>query len=103
MAGSQTLMSIAQNSAMSVHMRILLIKGDDKRISSEEEARAILAIPVKEVGWLENKNELPFEKNNALNYLKYGDKNLRDVIVEAGIYVQQKGSAVLTKIIDYFN
>lgn len=103
MAGSQSLMTIVQNTNLSVHTRITLIKGKDKQISSEEEARAILAIPVKEVGWLENKNELPFAKNDALNFLKYGNRNLRDVFMEAGNYIQQKSSSVLKKVVNYFS
>ena len=101
-ANNSKLMFIAKNSGMKVHERIALIKGKDKRISSKEEAKAILAIPNNEVSWLENKNELPMCQMEAMNYLKFGDSNLWDSLSKAGQYLKDKGNVVLERMSNYF-
>ena len=72
MATTETgnLMSVATNSNLRVHERIKIIKGDDRRISSVAEARAILAIPSRDVVWTENKEKLPLAQMEAHNYLR---------------------------------
>ena len=66
---SQTLMSIAKNSNLRVHERIKEIKGEDKKISSPEEAKAILAIPASDLTITDNKQALSIAKMDANYYL----------------------------------
>ena len=100
---AQSLTAIAVNSSIRVHERIVRIKGEDKRISSPEEAKAILAIPSSEVRWLENKNELPFAQLEAKNYLKYGNENLWDCITKAGKYIKHKGNLALDRLSSFLS
>ena len=95
-------MIIAADTSLSIHERIVRIKGKDKKISSPEEAKAILQISSKEISWFENKDELPFAQMEAMNYLKYGDANLMDYISAAGKYIKNKGNVAFKRIATYF-
>ena len=102
MPSSQSLMTVATNSDLRIFERIKIIKGDDKKISSPEEAKAILAIPTSEVVWSDNKNELPYAQIEAKNYLQFGDSNLWDSIKKAGKYIKNKGILAFDRISQYF-
>jgi len=79
MSGTETnnLMSIATDSSLRIHERIKRIKGSDKKISSVEEARAILAIPSKDLIWTDNKEALPIAQMEANSFLNEHDKKLK--------------------------
>ena len=57
MPTSQSLMSVATNSNLRVFERIKIIKGDDKKISSPEEAKAIAAWAKSKSGLVTFKSE----------------------------------------------
>lgn len=103
MPSPQSLMSVATDSSIRIYERLRIIKGDDKKISSPEEAKAILAIPSSDILWTDNKDELPLAQIEARNYLKFGDKNLWDVFSQAGKYIKTKGNAVLDRISNYLS
>lgn len=102
MPTTQSLMSVATNPNLRVFERIRIIKGDDKKISSPEEAKAILAIPSSDVVWSDNKSALPLAQLDATNYLKYGDSNIWDSIAQAGKYLKNKGSEAIARFSNYF-
>ena len=101
MPNTESLTSIATNSELRIYERIRLIKGDDKKISSQEEAKAILAIPSNEVVWSDNKNELPYAIMEANHYLKHGDSNLLDMFEKAGKYIKKQGISMLARLSEY--
>lgn len=80
MSGTKTynLMSIASDSSLRIHERIKRIKGSDKKISSVEEARAILAISSKDLVWTDNKEALPIAQMEANNFLNEHEKKLKE-------------------------
>ena len=98
---TQSLIAVAKDSSIRVHERIKIIKGEDKRISSPEEAQAVLAIPYDEVTWLEDKNELPFAQLDANNYLKYGGRCLRDDLADLYRYCKKRGSEYIAEIFGF--
>ena len=61
MQTTQNLIAIATNKNLRIHERIKLIKESDgiKGISSQEEAKAIIAIPAKDLIFTDNKEGLP--------------------------------------------
>ena len=74
------------------------IKGKDKRISSREEAEAILEFSKHaEVLWTDDKDALPLAYMEAQNYLN-GGKNLGEYILEAYHSIKEKGAKFLTKV-----
>ena len=99
---TSSMMAIATDSSKSVSERIKLIKGDDKRISSVEEANAILKIPSNDITWTQNKEELIFAQRDARHFLQYGDKNLRSDFVSLYNYFVKKGNEYLIKVTDFF-
>ena len=99
---ADSLMTIATNSKMRVYDRIQKILGEDKRVSSIEEANAILAIPGREITLFEDKLKLPLTQKQALHYLEYGDRNLRDDFADAYKYLKEKGSELYKRLSDYF-
>ena len=100
----QNLMAIATNSSLRIHERIKLIKESDgkKGISSPEEARAIIAIPTKDLIFTDNKEGLSVEKMYAYSYLKDGGKNLWDDLEIAYNYCKEKGSNLLSRLSRFF-
>lgn len=100
----QNLMAIATNSSLRIHERIKLIKESDgkKEISSPEEARAIIAIPTKDLIFTDNKEGLSVEKMYAYSYLKDGGKNLWDDLEMAYNYCKEKGSNLLSRLSRFF-
>ena len=100
---AESLMSIAINSNLRIHERIKKIKGNDKVISSEKEANAIIAIPASDVLFTDNKDALALAKMEAYSYLNGGGKNLWDYMSSAYKYCKKQGSAALTRISNYFN
>ena len=105
MQTTQNLIAIATNKNLRIHERIKLIKESDgiKGISSQEEAKAIIAIPAKDLIFTDNKEGLSIEKMNANNYLKDGGKNLWDDLETAYNYCKEKSSRLISKIQDYWN
>jgi len=104
MPTAQNLMAIATNSSLRIHERIKLIKESDgkKGISSPEEARAIIAIPTKDLIFTDNKEGLSVEKMYAYSYLKDGGKNLWDDLEMAYNYCKEKGSNLLSRLGRFF-
>jgi hypothetical protein len=104
MPTTQNLMTIATNSNLRIHERIKLIKESDgiKGISSPEEARAIIAIPTKDLIFTDNKEGLSVEKMYAYSYLKDGGKNLWDDLEMAYNYCKEKGSNLLSRLSRFF-
>ena len=96
------LMAIALNSNMRIHERIEAIKNSDgvKGISSDEEARAILAIPNSELKWCDNKEGLMTEKMLANSYLKNHGRCLRDDAVDLYRYCKAKGGKLIARFLD---
>ena len=96
------LMGIALNSKMRIHERIKAIKESDgnNKISSEEEAKAILAIPYSHLVWSDSKEALTSEKMNANYYLRYGNKCLADDLADLYKYCKQKGEVLVSKLVD---
>ena len=105
MQTTQNLIAIATNKNLRIHKRIKLIKESDgiKGISSQEEAKAIIAIPAKDLIFTDNKEGLSIEKMNANNYLKDGGKNLWDDLETAYNYCKEKSCRLISKIKDYWN
>ena len=66
---SESLMNIAVNSDLRIHERIKIIKGEDKKISSVTEAKAILAIPSSDIIITDNSEALSIAKMDAINFL----------------------------------
>ena len=66
---TESLMSIAVNSDLRIHERIKIIKGDDKKISTVTEAKAILAIPSSDIIITDNSEALSIAKMNASAFL----------------------------------
>ena len=100
---TQSLTTIATNSNLRIHERIRLIKGEDRKISSPEEANAILSIPSKDVILTDNKEALTLSKREAASFLKYGDKNLQDSLKTIYNYIVKEGSTFISKVSNYFN
>lgn len=84
MGASKTkfLMSIAVNSDLRIHERIAKIKGKDNKISSVDEANAILAIPSKDIIITDNKDTLTYAKIDAQNYLNKQKNKKKSTIKE---------------------
>ena len=99
---ADSLMTIATNSKMRVYDRIQRILGEDGRVSSVEEAKAILSISGREVTLFEDKQKLPLTKMQAEHYLKYGDRNLRDDFADAYKYLKEKGIELYKRLSDHF-
>ena len=103
MPTAQNLMAIATNSNLRIHERIKLIKKSDgiKGISSQEEAKAIIAIPTKDLLFTDNKQGLSIEKMYAYGYLEDGGKNMWDYLDAAYNYCKNKGSNLIDKLQDF--
>ena len=100
MATTETgnLMSVATNSNLRVCERIKIIKGDDRRISSVAEAKAILAIPSQDVTWTENQEKLPLAQMDAQNYLRKKELEHQEKIENKKNNWVQKGKKILIKV-----
>mgnify|MGYP006988855913 CR=1 FL=1 len=97
------LTAIALDSTLCVHKKIKMIKGEDGRINSLEEAQAILSIPQTEIRWTDNKEELSFARRAAFTYLKYGDRNLKDDLVDLYNYCIKTGKSFISKYLNSDN
>jgi len=105
MSTQDSLINIATNHNLRIHKRIKMIKESDgkKWISTPDEAKAIIAIPAKDLIFTDNKEGLSIEKMNANNYLKDGGKNLWDDLETAYNYCKEKSCRLISKIQDYWN
>ena len=105
MPTTQNLMAIATNQSLRIHERIKRIKESDgiKGISTPEEARAIIAIPAKDLIFTDNKEGLSTEKMFAYNYLKNGGKNMRSELKTAYKYCKDKGDILIAKLQNFIN
>ena len=100
---TEPLMNIAKNSDLRIYERLQKILGDDKKISSDAEARAILSIPASDIIFTDNKEELSLAKMMAYSYLKGDCKNFWDDLASAYKFCKDKGSALWARISDYIN
>ena len=91
---SSPLMAIALNSQMRIHERIEAIKRSDgnNQISSDEEARAILAIPYKQLLVTDSDGMLTTAKLSAQSYLKDHGRCLRDDLIDLYHYCTGKNN-----------
>ena len=99
------LTAIATNKNLRIHERIKMIKESDgkKGVSSPEEARAIMAIPSKDLLFTDNSESLSMEKIRAFSYLKGDDKNFWDDMETAYSFCKDKSSKLIAKIQNYIN
>ena len=82
-----------------IHEVLKQIKGKDKRISSREEAEAILEFAKHaKVIWSDNKDSLPLACREARSYLQYGNKNLGDYVLDAYNNLKEIGTTILARL-----
>ena len=82
-----------------IHENIARIKGEDKRISSREEAIAILEyIPRATVLITDDRNLLWQAGREAQYYLEYGDTNVRTKLTDVCRSAFEKGKNLYAKL-----
>lgn len=73
-----------------VYVQIRKIR-ENKTLTKQEKAKAILQIKQEDVVWSDNPNELSMASRQAMEVLSGNDKNLLDDLIDAWNYCRQEG------------